>query len=164
MERFRDFGGKVGEVGFFFREGAVGLCTPSYYQGLELDSLKKELESYLRPTTIEYATVSTIVNERFAITFGQTIVGELSVMDGGVISFWRNPKFANRGITSKATKILVENYKQYKQLRAFVLPNNLASAKALRNNGFICLGVSSERFYVDGEWQEHEEFVYTIES
>ena len=118
----------------------------------------------MRPTTIEYATVSTIVNERFAITFDQTIVGELSVMDGGVISFWRNPKFANHRITSNATKILVENYKQHKQLRAFVLPNNLASAKALSNNGFICLGISSERFYVDGRWQKHEEFVYTIES
>lgn len=164
MERFRDFGGKVGEVGYGFREGAVGLCTPSYYQGLQIDSLKKELGSYLSPTTIEYATVSTAVNERFAITFEQTIVGELSVMDEGVISFWRDPKFSNRGITTKATKILVDNYKQYKQLRAFVLPNNLASAKALVSNGFVSLGISNERFHVNGSWQEHEEFIYTIKS
>lgn len=162
MTRFRDFGGEVEVDRVLFEDGAVRLFEPSYRQASELDALKKELESYLAPTRIEYATVSTIVNERFAIAYGQTVVGELTIMDRASLGLWVDPKLSGRGIAFKVLKLLVDNYQVYSQYRAYVLPSNTAIKKSLEKVGFINQGVSVEKFYVDGQWQEHEEYIYTI--
>lgn len=161
MKRHRDFGGVVDDV-VYFDDGAVRLFEPSYRQAGELDALKKELESYLAPTRIEYATVSTIVNERFAIGYGSTVVGELTIMDRGTIGIWRDPKLMGRSIGSRALKLLVDNYKVYSQYRAYILPTNADSKKMVEKVGFVNQGISTERFYVGGEWVEHEEYIYTI--
>lgn len=161
MERYRDFGV---ESGTRYVDGAVSLSTPSYRQSDELVVLSKKLEAFLSPTRIEYATISTIVNEKFVITFEEVVVGEIKVMDRGAISYWRDPKYAQNGVVTKAIKLLVDNYKQYKQLRAFILPNNISSIRAVAKNGFISAGISNEGFHVDGKWQKHEEYIYTIKN
>lgn len=161
MKRHRDFGGVVDDV-VRFQDGSVSLFEPSYRQAGELDALKKELESYLAPTRIEYATVSTLVNERFAIGYEKTIVGELTIMDRGALGLWRDPKLMGRSIGSRVLKLLIDNYQVYSQYRAYILPTNLDSKKMVEKVGFINQGISTERFYVGGEWVEHEEYIYTI--
>ena len=162
MNKFRDFGGEVEDV-LHFTDGSVSLFEPSFIQASELDRLKKELESYLVPTRVEYATISTIVNERFAIGYEKTVIGELTIMDRGALGMWRDPKLMGRGIGSRVLKLLIDNYQVYKEYRGFILPENIASKKMVEKVGFVNKGISAERFYVAGEWREHEEYVYTIE-
>lgn len=161
MKRHRDFGGVVDDV-VRFQDGSVSLFEPSYRQASELDALKKELESYLAPTRIEYATVSTLVNERFAIGYEKTIVGELTIMDRGSLGLWRDPKLMGRSIGSRVLKLLIDNYQVYSQYRGYILPTNLDSKKMVEKVGFVNQGISTERFYVGGKWVEHEEYIYTI--
>lgn len=163
MERFRDFGLEYEVEGVCFVEGAVRLSTASYRDTLALTALKGELESYLAPTQVIFATISTVPNETFVISYEKTIAGEINILDNGVIAFWRDPRFVNRGLVTRALKLLIDNYKHYPHFTAFVLPDNLASKNALTKNNFISKGISAEQFFVDGQWREHEEFVYTIE-
>ena len=161
MERFRDFGEIESPV--YFDDGAVRVATPSYRQSIELASLKKSLEEYLAPTLIHYATISIVPNESLVVMYGQSIVGEIQILDNGVITYWRDPKLSGRGLITRAVKLLIDNYTHISTFRAYVLPENVRSREILLKNNFVSKGISTEKFFVDGKWCDHEEFVYTIE-
>jgi hypothetical protein len=161
MERFRDFGDVESAV--FYEDGAVGIATPSYRQSVELGLLKKELEEYLKPTLIHFSTISTVPNETLVVCYGQTVVGQIQILDNNVITYWRDPKFASRGVMTRAVKLLIDNYTHIKTFRAYVLLDNVRSRQVLLNNNFVSKGISADKFFVNDAWRDHEEFVYTIE-
>ena len=161
MERFRDFGDVESAV--FYEDGAVGIATPSYRQSIELGLLKKELEEYLKPTLIHFSTISTVPKETLVVSYGQTVVGQIQILDNNVITYWRDPKFASRGVMTKAVKLLIDNYTHIQTFRAYVLPDNVRSRQVLLNNNFVSKGISADKFFVNDAWRDHEEFVYTIE-
>lgn len=162
MERFRDFGEIESPV--YFDDGAVRIATPSYRQSIELASMKKSLEEYLAPTLIHYATISTVPNESLVVMYGQSIVGEIQLLDNGVITYWRDPKLSDRGVMTRAIKLLIDNYTHIPTFRAYVLPENVRSQRVLLKNNFVSKGISADKFFVDGQWRDHEEFVYELNS
>lgn len=161
MKRFRDFGDVESAV--FYDDGAVRIATPSYRQTLELGLLKKELEEYLKPTLIHFSTISTVPNETLVVLYGETVIGEIQLLDNGVITYWRDPKFSYRGVMTRAVKLLIDNYTHIQTFRAYVLLDNVRSRQVLLNNNFVCKGISADKFFVNDAWRVHEEFVYTIE-
>jgi ribosomal-protein-alanine N-acetyltransferase len=83
-------------------------------------------------------------------------------MRGAHIGYWVDQRFANRGYTTRAVKLLTkfgfENLKLHR-IEINLRPENEASKKVAAKAGYVLEGARNNYLHIAGDWRNHITFV-----
>ena len=93
------------------------------------------------------------------ITLGGIIFG---AMRGAHIGYWIDQRFANRGYTTRAVKLLTKFGFERLRLHRIEInlrPENEASKQVAIKAGFLLEGARNNYLHIAGDWRDHVTFV-----
>ena len=93
------------------------------------------------------------------ITLGGIIFG---AMRGAHIGYWIDQRFANRGYTTRAVKLLTKFGLEQLRLHRIEInlrPENEASKQVAIKAGFLLEGARNNYLHIAGDWRDHVTFV-----
>jgi ribosomal-protein-alanine N-acetyltransferase len=93
------------------------------------------------------------------ITLGGIIFG---AMRGAHIGYWIDQRFANRGYTTRAVKLLTKfGFEQLRlhRIEINLRPENEASKQVAIKAGFLLEGARNKYLHIAGDWRDHVTFV-----
>ncbi|MFM8191093.1 MAG: GNAT family N-acetyltransferase, partial [Candidatus Nanopelagicus sp.] len=93
------------------------------------------------------------------ITLGGIIFG---AMRGAHIGYWIDQRFASRGYTTRAVKLLTKFAFQTLKLHRIEInlrPENEASKKVAIKAGYVLEGARNNYLHIAGDWRNHITFV-----
>ena len=93
------------------------------------------------------------------ITLGGIIFG---AMRGAHIGYWIDQRFANRGYTTRAVKLLTKFGFERLRLHRIEInlrPENEASKQVAIKAGFLLEGTRNNYLHIAGDWRDHVTFV-----
>ena len=93
------------------------------------------------------------------ITLGGIIFG---AMRGAHIGYWIDQRFANRGYTTRAVKLLTKfGFEQLglHRIEINLRPENEASKQVAIKAGFLLEGARNNYLHIAGDWRDHVTFV-----
>jgi ribosomal-protein-alanine N-acetyltransferase len=93
------------------------------------------------------------------ITLGGIIFG---AMRGAHIGYWIDQRFANRGYTTRAVKLLTKfGFEQLRlhRIEINLRPENEASKQVAIKAGFLLEGARNNYLHIAGDWRDHVTFV-----
>ena len=93
------------------------------------------------------------------ITLGGIIFG---AMRGAHIGYWIDQRFANRGYTTRAVKLLTEfGFEQLRlhRIEINLRPENEASKQVAIKAGYLLEGARNNYLHIAGDWRDHVTFV-----
>ncbi len=93
------------------------------------------------------------------ITFGGIIFG---AMRGAHIGYWIDQRFANRGYTTRAVKLLTKfGFEQLRlhRIEINLRPENEASKQVAIKAGYLLEGARNNYLHIAGDWRDHVTFV-----
>ena len=99
--------------------------------------------------------------ERF---IGQITLGGISFGAGRMafIGYWIDQRFSNRGITTRAVKLLTEyglSELSLHRIEINLRPENEASKRVAEKAGYYFEGIRLRYLHIDGAWRDHLTFV-----
>jgi ribosomal-protein-alanine N-acetyltransferase len=99
--------------------------------------------------------------ERF---IGQITLGGISFGAGRMafIGYWIDQRFSNRGITTRAVKLLTEygfSELSLHRIEINLRPENEASKRVAEKAGYYFEGTRLRYLHIDGAWRDHLTFV-----
>ena len=132
-------------------------ALPSYY-GMVMQ-LNRELRA------LRSISLGIWLNEnRDQVLIGQITLGGIifGAMRGAHIGYWIDQRFANRGYTTRAVKLLTKF--GFEQLRLHRIeinfrPENEASKQVAIKAGFLLEGARNNYLHIAGDWRDHVTFV-----
>jgi ribosomal-protein-alanine N-acetyltransferase len=93
------------------------------------------------------------------ITLGGIIFG---AMRGAHIGYWIDQRFANRGYTTRAVKLLTKfGFEQLRlhRIEINLRPENEASKQVAIKAGYLLEGARNNYLHIAGDWRDHVTFV-----
>ena len=132
-------------------------ALPSYY-GMVMQ-LNRELRA-LRSISLEIW-----LNEnRDQVLIGQITLGGIifGAMRGAHIGYWIDQRFANRGYTTRAVKLLTKfGFEQLRlhRIEINLRPENEASKQVAIKAGYLLEGARNNYLHIAGDWRDHVTFV-----
>jgi len=108
----------------------------------------------------------------FVVTFGGTLVGQLTVggiawgsLRGGHIGYWVDQRVAGRGIIPTAVAMATDHCfaSGLHRVEINIRPENLASRRVVEKLGFRSEGLRPSYLHIDGAWRDHLSFALTAE-
>jgi [ribosomal protein S5]-alanine N-acetyltransferase len=132
-------------------------ALPSYY-GMVMQ-LNRELRA------LRSISLGIWLNEnRDQVLIGQITLGGIifGAMRGAHIGYWIDQRFANRGYTTRAVKLLTKF--AFEQLRLHRIeinlrPENEASKQVAIKAGYLLEGARNNYLHIAGDWRDHVTFV-----
>ena len=132
-------------------------ALPSYY-GMVLQ-LNRELRA------LRSISLGIWLNEnRDQVLIGQITLGGIifGAMRGAHIGYWIDQRFANRGYTTRAVKLLTKfGFEQLRlhRIEINLRPENEASKQVAIKAGFLLEGARNNYLHIAGDWRDHVTFV-----
>ena len=98
---------------------------------------------------------------------GQITLGGISfgAYRGGHIGYWIDQAYANRGLTTRAVKLLTKYGMEELRLHRIEIalrPENGASKRVAEKAGYLFEGLRPRYLHIDGDWRDH--IVYVMEN
>lgn len=130
---------------------------PSYY-GMVMQ-LNRELRS------LRSISLGIWLNEnRDQVLIGQITLGGIifGAMRGAHIGYWIDQRFANRGYTTRAVKLLTKfGFEQLRlhRIEINLRPENEASKQVAIKAGYLLEGARNNYLHIAGDWRDHVTFV-----
>ncbi|MEY3430532.1 MAG: hypothetical protein RJB30_464 [Actinomycetota bacterium] len=98
---------------------------------------------------------------------GQITLGGISfgAYRGGHIGYWIDQAHANRGLTTRAVKLLTKFGMEELRLHRIEIalrPENGASKRVAEKAGYLFEGLRPRYLHIDGDWRDH--IVYVMEN
>ena len=130
---------------------------PSYY-GMVLQ-LNKEIRA------LRSISLGIWLNEnKSEVLIGQITLGGIifGAMRGAHIGYWIDQRFASRGYTTRAVKLLTKYGFETLKLHRIEInlrPENEASKKVALKAGFVLEGARNNYLHIAGDWRNHITFV-----
>lgn len=132
-------------------------ALPSYY-GMVMQ-LNRELRS------LRSISLGIWLNEnRDQVLIGQITLGGIifGAMRGAHIGYWIDQRFANRGYTTRAVKLLTKfGFEQLRlhRIEINLRPENEASKQVAIKAGYLLEGARNNYLHIAGDWRDHVTFV-----
>ncbi len=132
-------------------------ALPSYY-GMVLQ-LNRELRA------LRSISLGIWLNEnRDQVLIGQITLGGIifGAMRGAHIGYWIDQRFANRGYTTRAVKLLTKfGFEQLRlhRIEINLRPENEASKQVAIKAGYLLEGARNNYLHIAGDWRDHVTFV-----
>ena len=132
-------------------------ALPSYY-GMVMQ-LNRELRA------LRSISLGIWLNEnQDQILIGQITLGGIifGAMRGAHIGYWIDQRFANRGYTTRAVKLLTKfGFEQLRlhRIEINLRPENEASKQVAIKAGFLLEGARNNYLHIAGDWRDHVTFV-----
>lgn len=132
-------------------------ALPSYY-GMVMQ-LNRELRA------LRSISLGIWLNEnRDQVLIGQITLGGIifGAMRGAHIGYWIDQRFANRGYTTRAVKLLTKfGFEQLRlhRIEINLRPENEASKQVAIKAGFLLEGARNNYLHIAGDWRDHVTFV-----
>jgi ribosomal-protein-alanine N-acetyltransferase len=132
-------------------------ALPSYY-GMVLQ-LNRELRA------LRSISLGIWLNEnRDQVLIGQITLGGIifGAMRGAHIGYWIDKRFANRGYTTRAVKLLTKfGFEQLRlhRIEINLRPENEASKQVAIKAGYLLEGARNNYLHIAGDWRDHVTFV-----
>ena len=132
-------------------------ALPSYY-GMVLQ-LNRELRA------LRSISLGIWLNEnRDQVLIGQITLGGIifGAMRGAHIGYWIDQRFANRGYTTRAVKLLTKfGFEQLRlhRIEINLRPENEASKQVAIKAGYLLEGARNNYLHIAGDWRNHVTFV-----
>ena len=132
-------------------------ALPSYY-GMVMQ-LNRELRA------LRSISLGIWLNEnRDQVLIGQITLGGIifGAMRGAHIGYWIDQRFANRGYTTRAVKLLTKFGFERLRLHRIEInlrPENEASKQVAIKAGFLLEGARNNYLHIAGDWRDHVTFV-----
>ena len=132
-------------------------ALPSYY-GMVMQ-LNRELRA------LRSISLGIWLNEnRDQVLIGQITLGGIifGAMRGAHIGYWIDQRFANRGYTTRAVKLLTKfGYEQLRlhRIEINLRPENEASKQVAIKAGYLLEGARNNYLHIAGDWRDHVTFV-----
>ena len=132
-------------------------ALPSYY-GMVLQ-LNRELRA-LRSISLGIW----LNKNRDQVLIGQITLGGIifGAMRGAHIGYWIDQRFANRGYTTRAVKLLTKfGFEQLRlhRIEINLRPENEASKQVAIKAGYLLEGARNNYLHIAGDWRDHVTFV-----
>jgi [ribosomal protein S5]-alanine N-acetyltransferase len=130
---------------------------PSYY-GMVMQ-LNRELRA------LRSISLGIWLNEnRDQVLIGQITLGGIifGAMRGAHIGYWIDQRFANRGYTTRAVKLLTKfGFEQLRlhRIEINLRPENEASKQVAIKAGYLLEGARNNYLHIAGDWRDHVTFV-----
>jgi [ribosomal protein S5]-alanine N-acetyltransferase len=132
-------------------------ALPSYY-GMVMQ-LNRELRA------LRSISLGIWLNEnRDQVLIGQITLGGIifGAMRGAHIGYWIDQRFANRGYTTRAVKLLTKfGFEQLRlhRIEISLRPENEASKQVAIKAGYLLEGARNNYLHIAGDWRDHVTFV-----
>jgi ribosomal-protein-alanine N-acetyltransferase len=132
-------------------------ALPSYY-GMVVQ-LNRELRA------LRSISLGIWLNEnRDQVLIGQITLGGIifGAMRGAHIGYWIDQRFANRGYTTRAVKLLTKfGFEQLRlhRIEINLRPENEASKQVAIKAGYLLEGARNNYLHIAGDWRDHVTFV-----
>jgi len=132
-------------------------ALPSYY-GMVMQ-LNRELRA------LRSISPGIWLNEnRDQVLIGQITLGGIifGAMRGAHIGYWIDQRFANRGYTTRAVKLLTKfGFEQLRlhRIEINLRPENEASKQVAIKAGYLLEGARNNYLHIAGDWRDHVTFV-----
>ena len=132
-------------------------ALPSYY-GMVMQ-LNRELRA------LRSISLGIWLNEnRDQVLIGQITLGGIifGAMRGAHIGYWIDQRFANRGYTTRAVKMLTKcGFEQLRlhRIEINLRPENEASKQVAIKAGYLLEGARNNYLHIAGDWRDHVTFV-----
>ena len=132
-------------------------ALPTYY-GMVMQ-LNRELRA------LRSISLGIWLNEnRDQVLIGQITLGGIifGAMRGAHIGYWIDQRFANRGYTTRAVKLLTKfGFEQLRlhRIEINLRPENEASKQVAIKAGFLLEGARNNYLHIAGDWRDHVTFV-----
>jgi len=132
-------------------------ALPSYY-GMVMQ-LNRELRA------LRSISLGIWLNEnRDQVLIGQITLGGIifGAMRGAHIGYWIDQRFANRGYTTRAVKLLTKfGFEQLRlhRIEINLRPENEASKQVAIKAGYLLEGARNNYLHIAGDWRDHVTFV-----
>lgn len=132
-------------------------ALPSYYRMvMQLNREMRALRSISLGVWLNVNKEQVLIGQ---ITLGGIIFG---AMRGAHIGYWIDQRFANRGYTTRAVKLLTEfGFEQLRlhRIEINLRPENEASKQVAIKAGYLLEGVRNNYLHIAGDWRNHVTFV-----
>ena len=132
-------------------------ALPSYY-GMVMQ-LNRELRA------LRSISLGIWLNEnRDQVLIGQITLGGIifGAMRGAHIGYWIDQRFANRGYTTRAVKLLTKfGFEQLRlhRIEINLRPENEATKQVAIKAGYLLEGARNNYLHIAGDWRDHVTFV-----
>ena len=132
-------------------------ALPSYY-GMVMQ-LNRELRA------LRSISLGIWLNEnRDQVLIGQITLGGIifGAMRGAHIGYWIDQRFANRGYTTRAVKLLTKfGFEQLRlhRIEINLRPENEASKQVAIKAGYLLEVARNNYLHIEGDWRDHVTFV-----
>ena len=132
-------------------------ALPTYY-GMVMQ-LNRELRA------LRSISLGIWLNEnRDQVLIGQITLGGIifGAMRGAHIGYWIDQRFANRGYTTRAVKLLTKfGFEQLRlhRIEINLRPENEASKQVAIKAGYLLEGARNNYLHIAGDWRDHVTFV-----
>ena len=132
-------------------------ALPSYY-GMVMQ-LNREIRA------LRSISLGVWLNEnKYQVLIGQITLGGIifGAMRGAHIGYWIDQRFANRGYTTRAVKLLTKFGFERLRLHRIEInlrPENEASKQVAIKAGFLLEGARNNYLHIAGDWRDHVTFV-----
>lgn len=98
------------------------------------------------------------------VLIGQITLGGIAfgALRGAYIGYWIDQRFANRGYTTRAVKLLTKfgfEKLSLHRIEISMRPENEASKKVAEKAGYKFEGIRTSYLHIDGAWRDHLCFV-----
>ncbi len=132
-------------------------ALPSYYgMVMQLNRELRALRSISRGIWLNENRDQVLIGQ---ITLGGIIFG---AMRGAHIGYWIDQRFANRGYTTRAVKLLTKfGFEQLRlhRIEINLRPENEASKQVAIKAGYLLEGARNNYLHIAGDWRDHVTFV-----
>jgi ribosomal-protein-alanine N-acetyltransferase len=132
-------------------------ALPSYYgMVMQLNREMRALRSISLGVWLNENKDQVLIGQ---ITLGGIIFG---AMRGAHIGYWIDQRFANRGYTTRAVKLLTKFGFERLRLHRIEInlrPENEASKQVAIKAGFLLEGARNNYLHIAGDWRDHVTFV-----
>jgi len=132
-------------------------ALPSYYgMVMQLNREMRALRSISLGVWLNENKDQVLIGQ---ITLGGIIFG---AMRGAHIGYWIDQRFANRGYTTRAVKLLTKfGFEQLRlhRIEINLRPENEASKQVAIKAGFLLEGARNNYLHIAGDWRNHITFV-----
>jgi ribosomal-protein-alanine N-acetyltransferase len=132
-------------------------ALPSYYgMVMQLNREMRALRSISLGVWLNENKDQVLIGQ---ITLGGIIFG---AMRGAHIGYWIDQRFANRGYTTRAVKLLTKfGFEQLRlhRIEINLRPENEASKQVAIKAGFLLEGARNKYLHIAGDWRDHVTFV-----
>ncbi len=132
-------------------------ALPSYYgMVMQLNRETRALRSISLGVWLNEDKDQVLIGQ---ITLGGIIFG---AMRGAHIGYWIDQRFANRGYTTRAVKLLTKfGFEQLRlhRIEINLRPENEASKQVAIKAGFLLEGARNNYLHIAGDWRDHVTFV-----